>query len=615
MRGRLSAPFLAGLVVCALALTAAVTWALDPGSVGVVRSVPAGTTGFDGAPVPTEQVEVVHCPAFGSTFGPQRQAQFDPANPLDEHAFAPPADPSFVAQADAKCQNQRSEHVRAALILAMIAVGASAVVGALLLVGRRRPVPDEADYAGARLADPAPSRARARDAEPAGAVAGDGGETARCPRCAGPTKMSSPLDPAFGVAAPSLCPGCRERAIGIREAWLLIGSSVLVVTGLVLWLDGDVELAAVLVAVGAVVPLLFLQSWPHELGHVAAAKLLGFDVLGLTVGNGPLLWRRTIGGVEVEAKALPASGLTVATLRSSRAYRLRMAAFVAAGPAVSVAILALALRWSPTGGPIATSLRGAVIGSALIVLVTNLLPYRTTGPSGPRRTDGYLLLTIPFFAAPKIAKFVARNKLEYALAQARHGKGLRLDDESRAQLRERAEGTGHPVWQVVLLMDAMVRVDWSDQQDAARALLRGSDLVGQPEWMLQNCLAWAGIMLGASTDARSEVAVASERAFVLQPDDAGVQGTSGTVLIELGQYEQGLARLRASVAATDVAEHKATNLSYVVIGLLGLGDLAGARDAMTEAEALDPDCDLLPRARERLAAASEAASGAALNRR
>ena len=94
---------------------------------------------------------------------------------------------------------------------------------------------------------------------------------------------------------------------------------------------------------------LIVMMWAHELGHAAAAKLVGIRVLGLSLGRGPRLWRWKLGNYFVDWHVIPTSGVCWSEVNIRPGYRWRRAVMTAAGPAVHVLTIA-AIVWSGVGG-------------------------------------------------------------------------------------------------------------------------------------------------------------------------------------------------------------------------------------------------------------------------
>jgi len=67
----------------------------------------------------------------------------------------------------------------------------------------------------------------------------------------------------------------------------------------------------ILATIGAIVACILLFSFAifiHEFGHFLAARLLGFKVEKFSIGFGPALWKKTMGGVEYRISAIPFGG-------------------------------------------------------------------------------------------------------------------------------------------------------------------------------------------------------------------------------------------------------------------------------------------------------------------
>jgi hypothetical protein len=79
----------------------------------------------------------------------------------------------------------------------------------------------------------------------------------------------------------------------------------------------------------------------HELGHLAAAGLLGMELRKIQIGEGPLLWSRLLGnGLLCEWRAWSRGGGFVAAYhRTSKGFRVRQFLFTVAGPLADLFIL------------------------------------------------------------------------------------------------------------------------------------------------------------------------------------------------------------------------------------------------------------------------------------
>ena len=78
----------------------------------------------------------------------------------------------------------------------------------------------------------------------------------------------------------------------------------------------------------------------HELGHLAAAWLAGFDLRKIQVGMGPVLWSHSFAnGLLSEWRAWPQVGFMFATPRKTEGFRARQSFFVVAGPLANLIVL------------------------------------------------------------------------------------------------------------------------------------------------------------------------------------------------------------------------------------------------------------------------------------
>ena len=67
----------------------------------------------------------------------------------------------------------------------------------------------------------------------------------------------------------------------------------------------------ILSTVGAIIACILLFSFAifiHEFGHFVVAKWLGLRVERFSIGFGPALWKKTVGGVEYRVSAIPFGG-------------------------------------------------------------------------------------------------------------------------------------------------------------------------------------------------------------------------------------------------------------------------------------------------------------------
>lgn len=110
-----------------------------------------------------------------------------------------------------------------------------------------------------------------------------------------------------------------------------------------------------------VAALLGLLVFVHELGHFLAAKAVGIPVARFSLGIGPVLVSRTVGGVRYCLSAVPFGGYVLPDLRDEAAYLAlplgKRLIFSLAGPLANIlfalAVKPLALCWKTLAGMVA----------------------------------------------------------------------------------------------------------------------------------------------------------------------------------------------------------------------------------------------------------------------
>jgi len=305
----------------------------------------------------------------------------------------------------------------------------------------------------------------------------------------------------------------------------------------------------------------------HEFGHALTAGLVGARVQGVIIGAGPQFWQTRLFGIPVVFRAFAlGGGYTLVTHPSFSWVRLRQAVLVLAGPVTNLAI-ALALIWllpatALIGFPKDTGLFPmlAFIGANLVSFVASLIPMRYTIEGGVIKSDGLQLLCLPFQNprdfSPAVGAYFFTLSAEYLAAK-----------------------------------------DYNAAREAGLKGLRAHDKPDQLRAYLSNQVAWCNLLLGKAELLQEAIGYASE-ATELAPDNLGIKGTLGSVLIEDGQYERGLAILLESTDDVEQDTDKALNMCYVAIAYHYLGDANKGRETIRTVEALDPDCLFLGRAHE-----------------
>lgn len=570
-------PQLVALGVCALVVMVSGIWLVDPGRVTITVAAPSydDNTGTLTGAATTETVDVACPPLFGSLESSNEAAMRELMQRLPGTEFAR----QYEDARSAAC----SARDRGRAVVGGIGVVAGVVAAAVLVWGlRRRGAP--VFVAKEKVVVPVDG------VDPPIVVCRLCGR----PRIAARATLATALD-----GSASLCRSCLAEHQAHIWLVLLAGSAYSFVAGVTIAVAGSPDVAALAIGFGLLVPLLSAQIVPHELGHAVVGRLTGFKVFQITVGIGLRVFVRRIGRTVLVVRAVPAGGLTSLNTTSRSLYRFRLWLSVAAGPAVSALIFAVAFRWQPAPDGVAAAVRTAVLVTSGWLLVTNLLPRHRPGVYASM-SDGWQLITIPRLPASEIEQRMLQHQALDAIAVRQQvGGDLDLAADVRSRLQAAAAG-GDRKTALVALAVLLADHDWPGAVRLARETLATMN-PGDPEYpTMANALAWSLLVsddpTGAEADHNSDVAY--------RLDASGpVAGTRGSVLIELGRIDEGIPLVARSLAESADDTSSALNLCYLAIGEIGRGDSIRARASLAAAARLDPQCPLLDRARTRLATA------------
>jgi hypothetical protein len=390
----------------------------------------------------------------------------------------------------------------------------------------------------------------------------------------------------------------------------------------------------------------------HELAHALTARLLGWRLFKLYLGHGRRVALLRFFGLDYEIRAWPFSGRVLMAPRALRSPRLEYWVISAAGPAANLLIL-FGLLWLTdvisdefTRGPAPLAMLAA---ANLLVLVISLSPYRgqveEDGQHVPVVSDGVALVTAPFWSDAQVAEvgaaYFAFESLEYIRdgrgqdARALCERGVELYPGALHLRLTRAYAcyfvkdypAARQEWLDVLKRDDLstdMRVSilnniaWVDLQMGSTTwpgmrqqwldVLNVCNLPTDMRALLLNNIAWADLQIGAP-ELLDEADRYSQEALSSEPGRPPFKGTRGSLLIERGQIDEGLALVQQAFAGNAEPQLRALNACYLALGEALRGNLDKGLEHLAVARRLDDKCILLSKMDERIAQLRDSTQG------
>lgn len=435
--------------------------------------------------------------------------------------------------------------------------------------------------------------------------------SAKCDRCGAETNFDVSFfkeRKSFSQLVRTYCPTCWLKRQHSTAKWVFLSNLGLGALGLMLTLAWpEAGAGRVFINLFFFHIFLTLTILPHELGHAWTARLLGMQVFKIYVGSGKTVFSVRLFGFDIEFRAVPMSGVVVATHSSIEWLRVKQFAFVLAGPVVNL-LLAAAVwpfldteqLWSFRPMEQGLQLKLTFFYANLAVLVGNLWPRNGATLFGAFSSDGKQLFLTFFMSREKrelhhamnfaIRATVCHQQGDYEGARSWLEKGLAL----------------HPDNETLLSWEGVIGLNLKEYERARKCfqklLHRDSKQPLMRPLMLNN-IAYTDALLGGD-DLLKEADEFSQEAMTTIGWMPAVRGTRGTVLAALGRFEEALPMLREAMVQAESVNHKASNACMIAMAEARRGNCVVARNYLEDARKLEPKCYLLPRAEAVLREAS-----------
>lgn len=340
---------------------------------------------------------------------------------------------------------------------------------------------------------------------------------------------------------------------------------------------------------------LILAIVPHELGHAVMAHLMGWRVFQIVLGVGKPLFSSRLFGVFLDMHILPISGITRLAPKDHHFFRLKRLCILLAGPAVNAAsvvvVLYLCAQWWEDfqfkSAP--REVRYFVMANAAL-LATNLWPRKLNTLQLPN--DGKQILQTLFpNKQDQEELFAARYLLEASVCRERN-----MDREGARQWCDRGLAL-YPENVSLLNLSGVLLLEQQEHEKSRAIFLQ---LLAQPNvpekvrHLLLNNIAYVDA-LSNRPELLPEADAYSRQACAAMPWTPAFIGTRGTVLVAMGQYEEGLRLLKEAFDKAPNAAHKSENACHIAMAHARSGHPQEAAKYRDIARQLDPRCVLLPR--------------------
>ena len=294
----------------------------------------------------------------------------------------------------------------------------------------------------------------------------------------------------------------------------------------------------------------------HELAHFIAARLLGLNPWWFNIGHGAILFEKQFRKVRLTLKEFPYSGLVFPLIIGNEQSRARwkVVVMVAAGPLSNAILFGTFWVNTPKINAIDFSNWDLIswemcIANAYLLLVA-LVPFQATKKTVKLPNDGLHLILLLFGQwLGSWAENLRKGSWDLIVNQVKAETLLRL---YRDQLN-----------------------DPTLSQDKRVLVLDG----------FATCV----LMYGAY-EFLQEADCYSQELFEIKPAEWTVKGTRGSILVETGDIERGMAMLSQVMEHDPSAFDRAIAASFLALGELKRSNRESALKWLRISHDLDPDC-------------------------
>lgn len=341
----------------------------------------------------------------------------------------------------------------------------------------------------------------------------------------------------------------------------------------------------------------------HEMGHFVACLPAGWKPLLINFGRNRSIPLLRFGGATFRLGLGSNGGYVIAVPKNRKHYRLKMAIFVAGGPAATAMLMtasfALAKTMDARGLDWQYSVPPMVFGAIQAwMLVTNLFPCRTKSAAsgGQGSSDGLVLWHLLTANTEWLDKSYAGFSHIAMISCLQDGKAEEAHavfEQFRAQLRQ---PYGEEVWGYILF--SLGYREEARKEITARLSQPFESDEKKAEFLdLLACIP----IYTSNTDILDEAFRYVEESLAVAPGRITSKGTKGSLLIEKGCVDEGIALLEEVLEKSEAKNDIATSQYYLALAYHKKGDSQRAREYLKQAQATYPDCNVHERVENDLA--------------
>ncbi len=425
--------------------------------------------------------------------------------------------------------------------------------------------------------------------------------TTKCNGCgleSNQSELFQSVPRSFSKKHRTLCPVClkgRDDRVCLIVFW---GSITLLLVGAILTLFlPSMSLGPVLLNIALIQVFVFVCTVLHELGHACAGRLVGFRVFGIEIGKGRVISEFFFGGLHWQFRAIPFGGCVHGAPRDTRQYRLKESVFVLGGPLANVALLAVAIWVLPVEQVLDSGVfKGFTpatmfLLSNVTLLAYSLWPYRIESRHGKIPNDILLLWETWRRPRAEVKQLPANCYLLEAQESQRRG----CWEEASKWIEEGLRLFPNNYWLEWMQASNFVHLkQYADARQAYVLLLGRYSETEEIRYTLLNNIAYVDTLIG-NPELLVEADAYSRMVVEKMPWNFYFKGTRGSVLVELGQIDEGLKLLRQALKQHTEPQGQALNACYIGIGEARRGNLTESHEFFSMARRLDSKCFLLAR--------------------